>query len=581
MTATTADFVHIEVPRLSDPAYRAHLTHELKGHPIDVERLTDPAYRTALVIDGLRRRGSKVVYPRAHRPRNPRSGLTFTDIFCGAGGSSTGMVNAGLELKLAANHSKIAILTHSANHDAEHVCADINNYDMRRLPRTDVLWASPICTEISPSGGRRRTRRMPGQAAIELEEYGPIEAGAFDRTRATAWDVIRATEVHRYKIIVTENVAEFVTDWELYDAWRECMHKLRPGYRSVVVSVSSAHVGGPGNDPAAQWRDRCYTIFVRNDVPMPDFTPRPLAWCPKCETDIYAVQAWRNGNTVGKYKQQYDYRCERTECGRCIVEPYVNPASSIIDWTNPGTRIGDRKRPLVPNTIARIRAGLEMFPETVSVIGQDSDPHAAGKGEGLLVPTGGTWNTTCTTTGEPARTRMANPKGYEALVTTPFIVEYRNHATASSVDSPLATVTGGGNHHGLVVPEAAFYVKNHGGYAEPKHMVKPVSTPLGTVTANDNHSLVIPYRNAAPKTTADPLHTLGTVDSAALVRGAVAIEDCFLRMLQAREQLDAQRFPHDYIVHGTKGEQTMQAGNAVSCNVAQWIGGQIVEALCC
>lgn len=59
--------------------------------------------------------------------------LTFTDIFCGAGGSSTGLVQAGLELKLAANHSRIAISTHAANHpDADHVCADINNYDMRR-----------------------------------------------------------------------------------------------------------------------------------------------------------------------------------------------------------------------------------------------------------------------------------------------------------------------------------------------------------------------------------------------------------------------------------------------------------------
>ncbi|MEW2174462.1 DNA cytosine methyltransferase [Streptomyces sp. NPDC007027] len=78
--------------------------------------------------------------------------LTATDIFCGAGGSSTGLVAAGYELKLAANHSRIAIDTHSANHtDADHICADINNYDMRRLPTTDILWASPICTEISPA----------------------------------------------------------------------------------------------------------------------------------------------------------------------------------------------------------------------------------------------------------------------------------------------------------------------------------------------------------------------------------------------------------------------------------------------
>ncbi|MGI5251891.1 DNA cytosine methyltransferase [Actinacidiphila glaucinigra] len=50
-------------------------------------------------------------------------------------------------------------------------------------------------------------------------------------------------------------------------------------------------------------------------------------------------------------------------------------------------------------------------------------------------------------------------------------------------------------------------------------------------------------------------------------------------MLQPREQLLAQRFPADYIVHGTKGEQTMQAGNAVSCDVAQWIGERLAAAM--
>ncbi|MEV7081548.1 hypothetical protein AB0N88_23915 [Streptomyces sp. NPDC093516] len=33
------------------------------------------------------------------------------------------------------------------------------------------------------------------------------------------------------------------------------------------------------------------------------------------------------------------------------------------------------------------------------------------------------------------------------------------------------------------------------------------------------------------------------------------------------------------MVHGNKGEQTMQAGNAVSCNVAQWIGERVTDAL--
>jgi len=517
--------------------------------------------------------------------------ITFTDIFCGAGGSSTGLVAAGFELKLAANHSRIAIDTHAANHrDAEHICADINNYDMRRLPRTDVLWGSPICQESSPAGGRRR--RVKGQLALDLEEYGAIEPGAWERTRATAYDVIRATEIHRYKAVLCENVVEFAVDWELFDWWRDGMEKL--GYNSQVVSVSSAHVGGQTNTYAPQWRDRIYIVFTRKGIPLPDLRPRPLAWCPDCAQDVHAVQAWRNGRKIGKYKQQYDYRCPNTACRHTLVEPYVRPAAAIIDWSNPGKRIGDRPKPLAPNTMKRIAAGLAMFPATRSVVtvnhgGHDGRAFPADQaplpsrtikiGEGLLVPCGGGRNTTPTHTGAPMRTRMANPKGYEALVASPFIVEYRNHADATPVTDPLATVTSQGNHHAVVVPEGAFLVKNYGGYADPRNMAKPVDAPFGTVTTSDHHSLVIPYRNAAPRTTAEPLHTLGTVDSAALVEPAPAIEDCYFRMVQPREQLLAQRFPGDYIVKGTKGEQTAQAGNAVSCNVAQWIGERVAAVL--
>src|SRR5215207_6624560 len=121
--------------------------------------------------------------------------LTFTDIFCGAGGSSIGLAAAGLELRLAANHWQRAIETHAANFTyAEHVCADVNNYDMRRLPTTDVLWALPICTENSPAGGRAAGRRPRGQLDL-FEQGGHIEQAGFERTRATFHDVIRAAEV--------------------------------------------------------------------------------------------------------------------------------------------------------------------------------------------------------------------------------------------------------------------------------------------------------------------------------------------------------------------------------------------------
>lgn len=494
------------------------------------------------------------------------SSLTFTDIFCGAGGSSTGLVAAGYELTLAANHWATAIETHAANHrDADHLCADINNYDMRRLPKTDILWASPICTELSPAGGRRRKPRKSdaGHGQVALEEFGHVPTAAFDRTRATFWDVIRATEVNRYKAVLVENVME-AADWELFDVWLAGMRVL--GYRHQFVSISSAHAGGDENPAAPQWRDRIYIVLTREDIPLPDVEPRPSAWCPVCEENVQAFQSWKKPGArhLGKYGQQYVYRCPNgTRCRHAIVEPYVRPAASIIDWSNLGVRIGDRPehglRPLAGNTVTRIRKGLDLLGDrrmvlTVNHSGHDGRAFAADSGplaartakigDAILVPAGGTWNTTATTTAQPMRTRLANPKGFEALVTPPpaddsFIVTLRRNSSARPVSEPVDTVTGQGRHHWLVVP----------------------------------------YRNAANKSVGEPLHTLSTVDSAGLLGPAPVLEDCHYRMIQPREQLLAQRFPADYIVHGNKGEQTMQAGNAVSCNTAQWLGKRVKAVL--
>lgn len=513
------------------------------------------------------------------------SGLTFVDLFCGAGGSSTGLVQAGFELKLAANHWQRAIETHSANHPgAEHWCADINQVDMRRLPKARVLWASPICTEISPAGGKKRTR---GQ--LSLMEDGHVSSAAFERTRATALDVIRATEVHRYDAVMCENVVEFATNWELFDWWLNGMSLL--GYQHQIISANSAHLT---DDPAPQWRDRIYMLFMRNGIKMPTISPSPWAWCFECGKNVQAVQTWRGTRRIGKYRQQYDYRCPERSCKHSIVDPWVRPAASIIDWSNLGQRIGDRKKPLAENTMARIRAGRAMFPADRTVLtinhgGHDGRPFPADQapfasrtvkiGDGILVPAGGGWNTTASTLTHPMRTVMANEKGYEAVLSEPYIVEYRNHADASSVADPLATITAGGNHHGLVVPEA-FLLKNYGGNCSPSGNVEDIAGPIGTVVARDGHALVIPYRagNRAT-TTRDPLYAVSTHDSAALLSRAADIEDCHFRMVQPREQLSAQAFPREYVVYGNQGEQTMQAGNSVSVNAARWIGEPVAEVL--
>jgi DNA (cytosine-5)-methyltransferase 1 len=82
--------------------------------------------------------------------------ILAADLFCGAGGTSTGLRQAcdalGLRLDLVAvNHWPIAIDTHSLNHpDVKHVCAAIESVEPRQVVpsgRLDLLVASRGVTD--------------------------------------------------------------------------------------------------------------------------------------------------------------------------------------------------------------------------------------------------------------------------------------------------------------------------------------------------------------------------------------------------------------------------------------------------
>ena len=128
--------------------------------------------------------------------RHPLSNLTMTDLFCGAGGSSTGAVSVpGVSVRLAANHWDRAIETHNANHpDTDHLQADISQADPRYIPTSDILWASPECTNHSRAKGKK--------LASQPDLFGEVlPDAAAERSRSTMWDVVRFAEVHNYKAI--------------------------------------------------------------------------------------------------------------------------------------------------------------------------------------------------------------------------------------------------------------------------------------------------------------------------------------------------------------------------------------------
>ena len=482
--------------------------------------------------------------------------ITVTDLFCGAGGSGLGATAVpGVELRMAANHSPRAIETHETNFpDCKHDCADISQVEPRRYERTNILWASPECTNHSIAKGKRR---VDDNQADLFGEVLPDHVA--ERSRATMWDVPRFTEVHRYDTVIVENVVD-AAKWAPFKAWLMAMDSY--GYDHHVVSLNSMHAPAIAAPRAPQSRDRMYVVFWRKGNQRPNLDIRPAAFCPTCDREVRAVQSWKPGRSVGRYRQQYVYRCPNVACRNAVVEPYALPAAAAIDWTDLGERIGDRGKPLSEKTLNRIRIGLERYgrPMTFEATGNTFVRPGSGYGrawpvdwptatlttsqtralivpvegrEGkiavsageplrtqtarretaLLVPAGGTWNDSAIPSSEPFRARTTRENEGVA-----FIAEMRGGgSTARNVTEPLATVTAGGYHHMLV--------RNN----------EPVQPP--------------------------------------------AVEDCTFRMLAIPEIQAAMAFRPDYVVTGNKREQVKQLGNGVTPPAAEWLIRAAVGAL--
>jgi DNA (cytosine-5)-methyltransferase 1 len=189
---------------------------------------------------------------RSHRK------FTVTDLFSGAGGSSEGLRQAGCVISYCANHNPVAVATHQKNHPGtEHRTANLSEVDWRTFPDTDILWASPSCTWQAPAGGRKRP-----SIDVELRRDDP---GSIDR--ATAFAVIAAAEVHRYPVIIVENVPAFQS-WTLYQWWLDGLAAL--GYHAQIHTLDAVNFGLP------QRRPRFYAMFTQPGINV-DLTPPVIA----------------------------------------------------------------------------------------------------------------------------------------------------------------------------------------------------------------------------------------------------------------------------------------------------------------
>lgn len=258
--------------------------------------------------------------------------LLYIDLFCGAGGTSTGVNSARLdgeqcaEVIACVNHDANAIASHASNHpDALHFTEDIRTLELSplvehlescRIKNPDaltVLWASLECTNFSKAKG--------GQ---------PRDADS----RTLAEHLFRYIEAIDPDYIQIENVEEFMSWGDVdengkpisTDKGRSYLRWVnnvkRYGYNFEHRILNAADYG------AYTSRKRFFGIFAKKGLPI--VFPEPTH-SKNGEAALF--------DTLHKWK----------------------PVREVFDLEDEGKSIFDRKKPLSDKTLERIYAGLIKF----------------------------------------------------------------------------------------------------------------------------------------------------------------------------------------------------------------------------
>lgn len=457
-------------------------------------------------------------------------------MFCGAGGSSIGVLAAGAELWYAINHWDKAIETYAANHpNVTTYLTDINKLPPNRLGSTEILIASPECQGHTIAAGISRQRRYQAELFS-----GKAPDPSAERSRATMFNVPEWAEQHRYKGIITENVVE-VTDWILYPTWLQSMQILGYEYKELFLNSMFFH-------PTPQSRDRIYTVFWRKGNKAPDLEFTFDAYCPHCERACTAEQHWKRQPAIGKFRTQYYYRC--TKC-KTTVMPYYYPAASAINWELPCPTIGSRKkRPLVENTRARVRAGLSKYPfpfladmvhtprngRHQDMVYPVSDPHRAlltQQTTSLIIQ-----NAYDNDHHRPVTHPMPTMTTRQdcALLTSYYGASDTMHDANLEAHPTVSTRP----HAALLKPHPfimGYYTRDSG----DKVAASSVYAPHPTLSTQKRHALVIP-----PEITDEQ------------------IDACGYRMITADEHQVIMAIPPDYKVEGPQDVRVKLFGNAVT-----------------
>lgn len=442
------------------------------------------------------------------------------DNFAGGGGASTGIERAiGRPVDIAVNHDPQAVAMHQANHPQTlHLCESVWDVDPREVcagRRVGLAWFSPDCKHFSKAKGGK-----------------PVEK----KIRGLAWVAVRWAATVAPRIIMLENVEEFVTWGTLTADGRPCPRNKGREFRVFVNALQRLGY-------AVEWRELRACDYG----------------APTSRKRLFLV-ARRDGAPIV-------WPAPTHGPGR---RPY-RTAAECIDWTLPCPSIFERKRPLAEATLRRIARGIRRYVVEAAepfIVRLGHTGHGdAGKARSVHDP--------LSTVTSKAEHLLVAP----TLVQTGYGERSGQAPRAPGLDKPLGTIVAGGQKHALV---AAFLAKHYGGNETPG---APLAAPMSTITTQDHHALVAAflvkfYGTGGQLAGCDePMHTLPTKDRMGLVTVAgeqYRIVDIGMRMLQPRELARAQGFGDDYLLEAPhlgrplpKHAQVRMVGNSVCPPMAE------------
>lgn len=519
--------------------------------------------------------------------------LLYIDLFCGAGGTTTGVENARYNGEKCAkviacvNHDPNAIASHAANHpEAMHFNEDIRTLNIdplkeilefwkRRLPLAKVvLWASLECTNFSRAKGG-----MPRNAD----------------SRTLAEHLYRYIHALNPDFIQIENVEEFMCWGKLDDNGKPVSRHKGADYLKWVRTINDFGY--------------TYAYKILNAADYGAYTSRKRLFGQFAKKGLkHAFPIANFSKTGDKSDNLFDIRMYKWK-----------PVREVLDLNDDGESIFTRQKPLCEKTLKRIFSGLIKFVAggkesfLIKYNSMDHNDNYTSPGIDDPCPTvtcqnrlglvkaqflskqfsGDDYSKNITCEG-PAGT--ITTKDHHALIT------YYKHGSIKSIDEPAPTLTtkdriakisfivndysGGGQINSiedacpsiLTIPKqklAQCFLLN------PQYNCKGASIDKPCFTLIARMDKMPPYLI----TTKDGVGIrINDNDSEMTVKikefmAAYGIIDIRMRMLKISELKAIMGFPLDYVLIGTLSEQKKFIGNSVEVNMSRKLCEALAEVI--